>query len=196
MSKKPHTVVLLDESGSMMGVAASVVSTFYEFTQKIKDTAKSVSLYTFDSLGVREQFYKAKLDNVPDFEYRPNSCTPLYDSIAYVIDKFKDSKRPVQMVIHTDGFENDSIEYSFEAIKSKIDAKVAEGWLFIYLGEGLTGKAAMQQFTGVKMNFTGNAGRHVAMGSLAQTTTLYSQSGVNDVSMYTGSDTDEINIED
>jgi hypothetical protein len=198
MSKKPHTVLLLDESGSMSMVRDTVITTFNEYTNSIKDVAKTVSLYTFDSEGVREVMHKIPAKEVPeltDKDYHPNAMTPLYDSIAYVINKFKRSKRPVQIVIHTDGSENYSREYNNISIKHLIDEKIKDGWLFVYLGEGLDAQNAMKSFNGVKVNFKDNASRSMSMNAVANTTALYSQTSSVDTSTYSKNVDGTIDIE-
>jgi hypothetical protein len=198
MSKKPHTVVLLDESGSMSGVRDSVINTFNEFVNSVRDSAKTVSLYTFDSSGIRERLKKVPVKEVRQIttdDYNPRAMTPLYDSMANVMNRFDNSERPVQFVVHTDGAENYSKEYTFNTIDAKIKQKTKDGWLFVFLGEGLEGQATLKNFEGVKVNFTNNAMRGQSMDFVAGATAMYSDTGSTDARSYTKNGTDTISVD-
>lgn len=196
VTKKPHVVVLLDESGSMSPQRASVVSTFNEYVNSVRETAETLSLYTFDSTGIREKMHKKDLADVPELtleDYRPNAMTPLYDAMGKVMAKFDDLEN-VQFVSHTDGMENDSREFNFEKLDEYIKAKTKAGWLFVYLGEGEVGKAAMSNFSGVKVNFSA-ANRGASMDTLATSTRVYASTGVNDIGAYTSNLDGSINVD-
>lgn len=184
-TKKPHVVVLLDESGSMARYRKAVVDTFNEYVNSVRDEAETISLYTFDSKGIREKMYMKPLSEVVDLtvrDYSPDAMTPLYDAMGRVMGKFDNSDN-VQFVTHTDGNENDSKEYTFGTVQEIIKANTARGWLFVYLGEGIEGRATMSNFDGVKVNFSG-ATRCQSMGALAKTTAVYGATGVNDIGAY------------
>ena len=206
-TQKPHVVILLDESGSMISHQAAVVSTFNEYRDSVKQTAKTISLYAFHSDGqfgdpkviIRELIYKMSPSRVPNLKsasYDPNGGTPLYDSMAAIMDKFRGSDRPVQFVTHTDGQENTSREMSYQGIADKIDQFTRhKGWLFVYLGEGLQGRTAVQEMPGLKMMFSpGNRG--MAMNSLAGVTTSYAMSNDADAGSYTVSGKDTLEVDD
>lgn len=196
-SKKPHVVVLLDESGSMMMHREAVVSTFNEYVASVQDTAMSVSLYTFDSKGIREKMYKqatrlARTLTLND--YKPDGMTPLYDAMAKVMSEF-DNKgdTQVQFVVHTDGIENYSKEWTFDKLQEYIEQLTKKGWLFVYLGEGLEGRESMKDFKGLKMNFDSH-NRGAAMRSVAGSTQTYADLGSNIASDYTEDGSDTINV--
>jgi hypothetical protein len=174
--EKPHVVFLLDESGSMQVHRKSVVDTFNEYVASVRDTAKAISLYTFDSEGIR-----MKMFNVPPKEvkrltaedYKPNAMTPLYDAAAKVITEFHPDMK-VQFVLHTDGQENNSKEWTFKAVNALIKERTDAGWLFVYLGEGIEGKAELAKFDGgLKVNFS-SSNRRGAMGQAVLATSAYS----------------------
>lgn len=193
---KPHVVILLDESGSMSPYRESVVSTFNEYVESVKDSAHDISLYTFESKGgwgeYAKTIIKRKLDKVnpsrvpklKDKDYCPGGGTPLYDSMATLMQKFEKSKRPVQFVTHTDGQENSSTEWNFRNLDDYTKKLEKKGWMFVHLGEGVEGRKEFGKFSaGLKLNFS-NATRSATMESLGATTKVYSCSGINAASAY------------
>ena len=194
--KKPHVVVLLDESGSMSSHRTEVITTFNEYVESVKDSAKTVSLYTFDSNGIKERFHKVPVDSVSNLtqdDYQPNALTPLYDAMGDVMNRFADGKRNVQFVTHTDGLENASHEWTFEKLDKRIEELTSKGWLFVYLGEGLSGQQALTNFKGLKLDFN-PVTRNVGMQALASTTTLYASTGENKAQNYTSNNSDRIDV--
>ena len=184
---KPHVVILLDASGSMASHRDSVVSTFNEYVRSIRETARTISLYTFDSNGIREKIFKespARVRKLGKRDYAPDAMTPLYDAMGKVMEKFYDYKRNVQFVTHTDGQENDSKDWSFARLSEKIEILTARGWLFVYLGEGLQGKETMDGFRGLRVNFS-PVTRGAAITSLESATALYSSTCSNSMEQYT-----------
>jgi len=195
----PDVVFVLDESGSMQPHQSAVVSTFNEYVADVKETAKSISLYTFDSTGIREKLFKespARVKRLSERDYVPNAMTPLYDAIGAVISKFQFNSRPVQMIIHTDGQENASTEYT----KAKLDELIAHQqaqhrWLFTYLMEGLEGKAALEGFSGLKMSFSPGM-RGQTMKTVANATAMYASTMDANPRAYTLTGSDEIDVDE
>ncbi len=193
----PDAVFLLDESGSMQQHRSAVVSTFNEYVQSVRGTAKTVSLYTFDGTGIREKIFKVAPDRVArltEQDYRPNASTPLYDAMAAVIIKFQYNQRPVQFFAHTDGEENASVEWTKPRLDELIAQQTARGWLFTYLMEGLKGREAMQNFQGLKMAFTPGT-RGQAMGMAVSSTQAYAMTNDSNPLTYTADGTDEVDVD-
>ena len=93
---KPDVVILLDASGSMGGNEESVVSTFNEYVEKVKDTAHSISLYMFDSHGIREKIHRENPNRIKKLtrdDYIVGAMTPLYDAMGKVMNEFNQSTR-------------------------------------------------------------------------------------------------------
>lgn len=186
---KPHVVILLDESGSMKPHQDQVISTFNEYVNSVKDSAHDISLYTFDSFGVREKIFQenpSRIRKLTSADYSPNAMTPLFDAMGRVLRKFDDAMkvgRPVQFVTHTDGEENDSREWNFAKLNEYIGILTARGWLFVYLGEGLKGQEQLKKFDGLKMNFS-SQNRGVAMETMGAVTESYSLTGSNRMDSY------------
>jgi len=148
--EKTHVVMLLDESGSMGCHRQSVVSSFNTYKNSIaKETKRCfISLYMFDHRHnvplLRKVFKNRKVKECYDLtteQYAPYGGTPLYDAIGRLIKKTKDrlpQEAKVLFVIHTDGLENASHEFSADKIKKMIkQLETKRGWVFTYLGEGL-----------------------------------------------------------
>ena len=86
---------------------------------------------------MRDRVPVEKIEDVRQEEYRPGSCTPLYDAMGVAInnlDKVIKPDDPVLVTIITDGMENSSEEYSGAVIKKLVDSKRETGWTFAYIG--------------------------------------------------------------
>lgn len=172
---KPHVVLLLDETASMQKHREKVISTLNEFVQSVKETAKTISLYTFNSQGLHERIFMASptaIEPLTDKSYIPNWNTPLHDAIGMVMRVFEMSEHKVQMVIHTDGEENCSSEWNYLAVSEFIKRMTERGWLFVYLAEGLTAQAEMAKYQGVKVNFSSGL-RGQTMNAMSDITRSY-----------------------
>lgn len=194
----PDVVILLDASGSMSSQRESVVSTFNEYVQSVIDIAHTISLYMFDSNGIIEKIYKKPPSQITPLtvdDYDPNAMTPLYDAMGKVMKKFEKSNRNVQFVTHTDGLENDSTEWNYGALEKYINKLTEKGWLFVYLGEGVSGQEQLKQFTGLKLNFT-SKNRDKAMYTNRIVTRTYGATGQACAADYTTSGSDSINVDD
>ena len=193
--KDLDVVILLDESGSMGPYRSEVISTFNEYVNDVRDTAKTISLYTFDSKGIREKLYKEDTKNVQSLteqNYCPDAATPLYDAMGKVINKFRDTKGKVQFVVHTDGAENNSEEFTYKTITAIVDDLTEKGWLFVFLGEGLVAQKQFKDFKGMKVNYSAD-NRGATMQSLGATTQVYSCSTIADTKVLNNT---EIDIDD
>lgn len=202
-ARKPHVVLLLDASGSMAVHADQVISTFNEYRQSVASTAKTISLYTFEGgplpapINLRELIFKdppARVKNLTREHYVIAGMTPLYDCMAAVIRKFMGERRPVQFVTHTDGQENASSEFNLQTLTMLINERIAAGWLFTYLGEGLEGKAAVAHMPGLKFAFDSH-NRATAMRGLSATTSVYGVTSSNVAGDYTNDGGDTIDVD-
>lgn len=174
---KTHVIFLLDASGSMGPHKPEVISTFGEFVHSTKDVAKYYTVYHFDSRGVERLSMKSAEPNIDKYFESKGGMTPLYDAISEVVHMHEDCKDPVQLVIHTDGFDN----WSKEMSRSAADALLAEmqeskNWMVTFLGEGL-GKAVVDEFkAGIKLNLDAATRSHT-LSAAANATTLYAKCG-------------------
>lgn len=144
-----HNLMILDESGSMEAIYSAALSGANETIQAIRAAEREHPdqdhLFTFVTFNTTGQWVKTVFDDVPIAEvrdltkedYRPDSCTPLYDAMGISImaleRKVKEGE-PVLVTVITDGFENASREYSRAAVKAMVDRLREKGWTFIYIG--------------------------------------------------------------
>lgn len=195
---KPDVVVLLDESGSMGSHRSAVVSTFNEYVVTVRGVAKTVSLYTFDTSGIREKLFKVDPHRVKMLtlaDYCPAAGTPLYDAMGQVINKFRYGNRAVQFTTHTDGMENASQEFTKARLDELIaDVTMNQGWLFTYLMEGIEGRAAMADFQGLKMGFSPE-NRGMVYDSFQTATINFAATANNNPLDYTSNGLDTIDVD-
>ena len=70
-------------------------------------------------------------------DYNPGTCTPLYDAIGLSVNHLKKNVAETDSVlvtIITDGYENDSHEFSSKDISRIVEEMKSKGWLFTYIG--------------------------------------------------------------
>jgi uncharacterized protein YegL len=137
-SSSLKVIFLLDESGSMSSCKNQTISGFNEYTQTLQKEKKkiSVSLTKFNSYGVNIVYSNVPVSNVQPLTnetYQPNGNTPLYDAIGKTVNKDKENKKTL-FIILTDGEENSSKEYQKDAIVNLIKEQEKTGWSFVYLG--------------------------------------------------------------
>lgn len=148
-----HIVMIVDRSGSMTSVADGVIEGINGFIaeqKKIPGSCK-LTLIQFDTIDPCQILINNKeLSEVPDNfltkeVYVPRGGTPLLDVIGKAINN-TDGKlalaetKPdrVIFVIHTDGQENSSQQYTIDTIRGLIKARTDnDKWSFVFLGEGL-----------------------------------------------------------
>lgn len=201
---KTIVTMLLDESGSMTPHAADVRKTFGQYVNGLKKEGVKgrLNLLTFDDPNgwagkngqplvrvvrdaVRIDKTKGKLTEA---EYTPNGGTPLYDAIGSGIrhtEEFLKSKKKdwgVLFVVHTDGCENASKEFSQTEIVNLIKQKEKDGWTFVYLGEDQDAWSSAHAL-GITTNVVnvGSAAplRGAAMRDLATVTTCYASNAAS-----------------
>lgn len=141
--------VLLDRSGSMASIASDMMGGFQTFVEEQRQAAGSarLSLVQFDGqdpfevLIDGEDLRTVRLDAR---KYIPRGNTPLLDAVGRMIARVaadvaerktlgKEDEDQVVLII-TDGLENASREYSLAAVKGLIEARRADGWVFVFLG--------------------------------------------------------------
>lgn len=145
-----YNVIILDESGSMSSIYDQALSGINEVLSGIRNNQETyadqrhfVTIVTFDGSGFKG--IKTRRDRVPaefvkDFtreDYRPHSCTPLYDAIGKTLSELEglvhEGDRVFATVI-TDGYENSSEEFSGAAVKDLVSRLREKGWTIAYIG--------------------------------------------------------------
>ncbi len=143
---RTHIVCIVDRSGSMQPIAGDAIggfNSFLESQQKLPGEAV-VSLVLFDH-EYRRVYSASPLAKAPRLDahnYVPRGTTALLDAIGRTIDDVVQSEQlpgaleeRVIVAILTDGLENASADYTYEAISRRIDEmRHAHGWEFVYLG--------------------------------------------------------------
>lgn len=140
MKKVIHYALILDQSGSMQHLKKEVISSFNEQVEmmlKRINTDPEVRIkVTLCSFNDEVEFkYVAqnirRLKKLTAYDYRPHSCTALYDAIGSTVMKMNQvalSKDNVFVAIFTDGLENASQYYSAGDVRFKIKEAETAGW--------------------------------------------------------------------
>lgn len=185
--------VILDRSGSMRSVCEPTISGFNEFLrtqQRQHDGGGALmSLTQFDD-RYEVNFVGEPIENVPELDtqsYVPRGCTALFDAIGRTIHEVEAWTRAhgwhdrVLVLIVTDGQENASKEYGFEAVRALIEQKEKDGWNFAYMGANQDSFAVAGSLS-IRADFTANydataAGTRGTFRRMADSTLAYRSSG-------------------
>jgi uncharacterized protein with von Willebrand factor type A (vWA) domain len=150
--------LLLDESSSMTSCKPQTISGFNEYLVSLGNRKYGEVLFTltkFNSSRTAVVYAGdpvSKIAKLTDYNYTPDSTTPLLDAIGKTIVSVQASlnsrkdKPAVLVVIMTDGQENASREYTKEAVNKLIDDKKKEGWTFVFLAAGQDAIASAAQY--------------------------------------------------
>ena len=146
--KITELVFIIDKSGSMSGLENETIKGFNELLNKQKKQ-KDKALITTIFFNTTMQFINERKDinevkEITLNDYRVGGCTALLDAIGNAINYIlnnqindKENEYNNMVVIITDGFENSSVEFSYEKINSLINKKQKEDWQFIFLGANI-----------------------------------------------------------
>jgi hypothetical protein len=148
-----HLYVLLDRSGSMETMRGDVIGGFNHLIaeQQAAGADARLTLVQFDSQDPQEVLLDAKritkAQPLSMQTFVPRGGTPLLDATGRLIhrasvreqERLILGKKPevITLVTITDGEENQSREYTREAITRLVRAKQQSGWTFGFLGAGL-----------------------------------------------------------
>lgn len=146
-----HHLIILDESGSMNCVRPQTVAGCNKTLDSIRETAKKdlgikqyASIYCFDSVKSRYILHDVLASEVKDLtqeNYRPYGRTPLYDAIGYTVTQLsreigqQDSVGVVTII--TDGYENDSRNWTLQNVAQLIKDLKEQGWTFTFIGANI-----------------------------------------------------------
>jgi uncharacterized protein YegL len=147
MKTRVFNLIILDESGSMSAIERQAISGVNETIQTIRIAQKEhpeqehfVSLVSFNSVSIKNIYDKINAEDVEELsgkQYQPSSCTPLYDAMGNALTSLSKSvseEDVVLVTVITDGYENDSKEYSCNSIKALVESLKKRHWLFTYIG--------------------------------------------------------------
>ncbi len=157
---RPHIYLLLDRSGSMESIRGDVIGGFNQFIaeQQANGPDARITLVQFDSQDPQDVLIDARgirrAQPLTQATFVPRGSTPLLDATGRLIARASVreqerkvlAKRPedVTFVTITDGEENQSREYTRNAIRRLVADKQAKGWSFVFLGAGLDAYAEAQ----------------------------------------------------
>lgn len=132
--------VVLDMSGSMAVIRDKAIDIYNEYllTLRVKEPDSKIMLTVFNGC----ETVVSEIEAVGDMEplttetYVPNCGTPLYDAIGETVRKLRErvGDGKAILAILTDGQENESKEFSREAIFALIKEREKAGWAVVYLG--------------------------------------------------------------
>jgi predicted metal-dependent peptidase len=137
-NNKFKIVVVLDESGSMENIRQNMLDSLNDLIREQKQVKERPATFTLIKFNDR---VNTQRENVPleDVEllkvsdYCPNGSTALYDAIGYTINRFR-NERDVLLVIITDGHENASRDFDKTYVTSKLQEKEKYNkWSYVYL---------------------------------------------------------------
>lgn len=149
---------ILDKSGSMGSLKSQVLSGFEEYinTLKAKKVGGKFYLTLFDSISIDKPYKGTPINDVEpltDATYKPLGSTPLYDAVIKTVKEMEreiedmDENTAVSVVIMTDGYENDSREYTEKDMSDLVKKLTKKGnWTFAYMGANQDSWAQAQKF--------------------------------------------------
>lgn len=132
--------IVLDKSGSMQPLAATIMAGFNGFIAEQKKLPGAlVSLTYFDTIA-RQEHVAIPIDLLPPLDgdnYQPGGGTALYDAVMQsikLVEKVPGLPPQILFVIITDGQENSSQKYpAWKTVAKAIGDKTKLGWEFVYL---------------------------------------------------------------
>jgi hypothetical protein len=131
-------VVILDESGSMDSIRKNMLDSLNDLIREQKQIKERPATFTLIKFNdkIHNKYENIPLDEVKELtseDYVPNGSTALYDAIGYTINRFR-NERDVLMVIITDGQENASRKYGKQFVSTKLEEKKKYNkWSYVYL---------------------------------------------------------------
>jgi hypothetical protein len=128
-------IFLLDRSGSMETCWDDTIGGYNSFVKDQAMFGGTMTLVQFD------HEYTLSYDRKPIGEvepltrttYTPRGSTALLDAVGRAIKTWVNPAPPT-IIILTDGVENSSHTYTKSHLKDLIEAKMKDGWTFVYLG--------------------------------------------------------------
>lgn len=151
-------VFILDRSGSMSGLETDTIGGFNSMIEKQKseegEAYVTTVLFDHEYELLHDHIDVKMVEPINNHDYFARGTTALLDAVGKTVDsigarlsKTPEEDRPekVIFVITTDGYENDSKEYSKTKVKEMIEHQQEKySWTFMFLGANIdaVGEAA------------------------------------------------------
>ena len=175
-----EVLVLIDRSHSMKSIWGEVEGEYKGYIEKMQEKAPDERL----TVAVFDTDYdvivnRKKIKNAPDeLGVGPRGMTALYDAVGKMLADSKAKKAMV--VIITDGMENSSQEYSYDAVQSLIESRKEIGWEFVFLSSDLQATQVGKNWGATTVHnegFMGPQGPQGIFENLVSNTTSYYHTG-------------------
>jgi uncharacterized protein YegL len=139
-----HIIFILDRSGSMSGKEDDVIGGFNSYVETLRREPAGevgVSYVRFDQ-QLELIWNDVPLAAVPRMNgetYSVRGSTALLDAVGTTVSAVRENAaHRYTVIIHTDGMENASREWTAENVKALIERYEAKGnWTFAFFGEGI-----------------------------------------------------------
>src|SRR4029078_2591465 len=178
-TKSKNVYMLLDRSGSMSTSWAETLGSINGYVEKLEDDV-NVYLASFDDVAfdVLEESNAKGWRTITNDDVSPRGMTPLYDSAAKVMDRMiADNPERAVLVVMTDGYENNSKEYTLESVKARLRTLESKQWPAVFRGADFSKVTEYinTTFTGSAANIVNTSGRTrgLAMNMMAGKTETY-----------------------
>lgn len=182
MSKTTHIICILDRSTSMAGQQDEVIRNFNKFLEEQQSVEGKAKL----TLALFDTDYELVYDKIPLMQAKPltretfkiQGCTAMRDAIGKTLSRLMDKKKAI-VLIHTDGEENSSREYSQAAIKEMVDT-LKKKWEFIFVGGDINAHATAANYGIMRSANVSNTSYGTAntYNNFSTTTTAYRSGGL------------------
>lgn len=147
-----YNLILLDASGSMQGReeatiagANETIGTIRSASETLPNLMQYLTMVTFTSYGVNENYLKRLCETAPICEVRelktgdyvPRGRTPLYDAIGGMLVEMSGivpENSTALVTVITDGYENASVSFRSSDIRRMVAELEERGWVFTYIG--------------------------------------------------------------
>ena len=159
-SNLTELVFILDRSGSMAGLEGDTIGGFNAMVEKQKkeegEAYLSAVLFSSDSRVLYDRVDVRKVEPMTERQYFVGGCTALLDAIGDAVHHIanvhkyaREEDRPAKtvFVITTDGMENASRRYTYDAVKQLIERQRERfGWEFLFLGANMDAVSTARRF--------------------------------------------------
>lgn len=144
-------VFIIDMSGSMSRLSSDTIGGYNTLINQQKEEKGSANVTTvlFDDRYIM-LYDNTDIKDIPEMtskEYQPCGCTALLDAVGKTINSIgarlnntPEDEKPSKVVftIITDGYENSSVEYSWDKVKEMITHQREKyNWIFTFIGANI-----------------------------------------------------------